>query len=130
MLILTIRSDAPEAQLGLFNNQDLLSKEEWLADRTLADSIHLKIEALLKVHGKDWDDINGIVCFEGPGSFTGLRIGISVGNALAYGLEAPIVGTRGKDWQEVGIKKLLSGKNDEIVLPHYGSEPHITSPKK
>ncbi|HEY5234819.1 MAG TPA: hypothetical protein VIJ14_01470 [Rhabdochlamydiaceae bacterium] len=130
MLILTIRSDAPEAKLGLFNDLELLGKEEWLADRTLADSIHLKIEALLKVHSKDWDDIGGIVCFEGPGSFTGLRIGISVSNALAYGLEAPIAGARGKDWQEAGIKRLLAGKNDEIVLPHYGSEPHITPPKK
>ena len=130
MLILTIRSDAPEAKLGLFEDDDLLSKEEWLADRSLADIIHLKIEGLLKANSKDWADISGLVCFEGPGSFTGLRIGLSVGNAMAYGLSAPIVGSRGKDWVQTGIKKLLDGKNDAIVLPHYGSEPHITLAKK
>lgn len=130
MLVLTIRSDAPEAKLGLFNDLNCLDKEEWLADRTLADSIHLKIHGLLEANSKDWEDIEGIVCYEGPGSFTGLRIGISVGNALAYGLDAPIIGTRGIDWQGIGIKKLLNGKNDKIVLPHYGSEPHITPPKK
>jgi tRNA threonylcarbamoyladenosine biosynthesis protein TsaB len=130
MLILTIRSDAPQAKLGLFEDSTPLGKEEWLADRTLADGIHLKIEGLLKSHGKDWADINGIVCFAGPGSFTGLRIGLSVANALAYGLSANIVATQGKDWVKLGIKKLLAGKNDRIVLPHYGSLPHISSLKK
>jgi tRNA threonylcarbamoyladenosine biosynthesis protein TsaB len=130
MIILTIKSDEPQAALGIYDNNELLKKEEWLADRSLADSIHLKIEALLKTSGKDWTDIGGIVCFEGPGSFTGLRIGLSVGNALAYGLGAPIIGARDKDWEQTGIKKLLIGKNDDLVLPHYGSEPHITPPKK
>jgi len=130
MLILTIRSDAPEAKLGLFNDLELVGEEEWLADRTLADTIHQKIEALLKTHDKDWGDINGIVCFEGPGSFTGLRIGATVGNALAYGLNAPIVGSRGGQWRKLGIAKLLSGRNDKVVVPHYGSLPHITPPKK
>jgi len=130
MLILTIRSDAPKASLGLYNDLELLKNEDWLADRTLADTIHLKIEGLLKSQGKDWEDITGLVCFEGPGSFTGLRIGLSVSNALAYGLSAPIIGSRGKDWVKTGIKELLAGKNDDIVLPHYGSEPHITLAKK
>jgi tRNA threonylcarbamoyladenosine biosynthesis protein TsaB len=130
MLILTIKSDAPEASLGLYTDHELLKHEKWLADRSLADTIHLKIEALLSANGKEWADISGIVCFEGPGSFTGLRIGLSVGNALAYGLSAPIVGTRDKDWEQTGIKKLLNGENDNLVMPHYGSEPHITPPKK
>jgi len=130
MLVLTIKSDAPQAALSLYNDQQLLKKEDWLADRTLADTIHLKIAELLKSSSKDWADIKGLVCFEGPGSFTGLRIGLTVGNALAYGLDAPIVGARGKDWELIGIKKLLGGKNETIVIPHYGSEPHITPPKK
>jgi tRNA threonylcarbamoyladenosine biosynthesis protein TsaB len=130
MLILTIKSDAPLAALSLYDDQQLLKKEDWLADRTLADTIHLKIAELLKSNGKDWADIKGLVCFEGPGSFTGLRIGLSVGNAMAYGLNAPIVGSRGKNWELSGIKKLLGGKSETIIIPHYSAEPHITPPKK
>ena len=130
MLILTIKSDAPRAALSLYNDHELLKQEVWLADRTLADTIHLKIDELLKSSSKDWADISGLVCFEGPGSFTGLRIGLSVGNALAYGLNAPIVGSRGKNWEQAGIKKLLGGKNETIIIPYYGAEPHITPPKK
>lgn len=130
MLVLTIKSDAPMAELALFEDNKLLKKDQWLADRSLADSIHLKIEGLLKGANKDWADIGGIAGFRGPGSFTGLRIGLSVANALAYGLDIPIVGSRGKDWTKAAIKQLLAGKNDKIVLPHYGSLPHITPPKK
>jgi tRNA threonylcarbamoyladenosine biosynthesis protein TsaB len=74
--------------------------------------------------------IQGIVIFEGPGSFTGLRIGLSVANALAYGLNAPIVATQGDEWIEVGIKQLLNGANDGVALPEYGAPVHITNPKK
>ncbi len=46
--------------------------------------------------------------------------GLSVGNALAYGLSAPIIGSREDKWEETGIAKLLSGKNDQIRLVRYG----------
>jgi len=70
------------------------------------------------------------VVYKGPGSFTGLRIGISVANALAYGLNVPIVSTTGKDWQLQGIDRLKKGKNETSAVPDYGSEPHITLPTK
>ncbi|HUD10609.1 MAG TPA: tRNA (adenosine(37)-N6)-threonylcarbamoyltransferase complex dimerization subunit type 1 TsaB [Candidatus Saccharimonadales bacterium] len=126
MLILTIRTDKPEAEIGLFENSERLAYEQWQAHRALAETIHTKIEDLLKNQGKDWQAIEGIVCFEGPGSFTGLRIGLSVGNALAYSLNVPIIAERGESWLAQGITQLEDGKSDKLVLPHYGSPPHIT----
>jgi tRNA threonylcarbamoyladenosine biosynthesis protein TsaB len=41
-------------------------------------------------------DIEGVVCFKGPGSFTGLRIGLTVGNALAYAQNIPVVASKSK----------------------------------
>ena len=81
MLILTIRTDKPEAEIGLFEDNKQLAYEMWQAHRELSDTIHKKIEKLLKSQKKDWQNIDGIVCFKGPGSFTGLRIGLTVGNA-------------------------------------------------
>ncbi len=49
------------------------------------------------------EGIEGIVCYEGPGSFTGLRIGLSFGNALAYTRGIPIVGARDSSWIEKGL---------------------------
>jgi len=51
----------------------------------------VKIETLLQTRGKSWADIQGLVCFQGPGSFTGLRIGLTVANALSYSYNLPVV---------------------------------------
>lgn len=130
MIILTIRTDKPVAEIGLYEDYDCLAQEAWEAHRSLAETIHGKIETLLKSRQKTWHDIEGLACYKGPGSFTGLRIGLSVGNALAYGLNRPIVGSTGLNWQKSGIAALLSGKNEQTVLPEYGSPVHITIPKK
>jgi len=129
MIILTIRSDKPEAEIGLYDADKRLAYETWQAHRQLAETIHHKIESLLKSRKKTWQDIQGITGFQGPGSFTGLRIGLTVTNALAASLAIPIVGATGKNWQTDDIVRLMAGKNDKQIIPEYGSPVHITSPK-
>ena len=130
MLILTIRTDNPEAELGLYEDQKQLAYLSWPAHRQLAESIHVQMQTILESQDKQFAGVDGIVVFEGPGSFTGLRIGISVANALAAGLAKPIVGAQGDDWQAAGIRKLINGKNQQIIAPFYGALPNITLPKK
>ena len=75
-------------------------------------------------------NVSSLIVFKGPGSFTGLRIGITVANAIAYAQNIPIVGTTGENWRGDGLKKLSGGKNDKIVMPEYGAEPNITKSRK
>lgn len=130
MLILTIRTDNPEAELGLFDGEIQLGYLTWHAHRELSDTIHKKLDELLSAHGKRLENLEGIVAFQGPGSFTGLRIGLSVANALAYGLGVPIVATTGEQWTAGGIRALQSGKNEHLAMPEYGAEANITKQKK
>jgi len=129
MNILTIRTDKPEAEIGQYRYHDQLAYEVWQAHRELAETIHAKIKALLDSQSINLESLEGIVVFRGPGSFTGLRIGITVANALADALKIPIVGTS-DDWIESGIGLLLSGSDHKVVLPEYGALPNITAPKK
>lgn len=130
MIILTIRTDKPEAEIGIYDDYTQLAYHVWAAHRQLAETLHFQIAKYLQFARKDWSEIQGVICFKGPGSFTGLRIGITVGNALAYSLNIPITGTTGEDWIKTGISKLLRGQNEKIVTPHYGSPIHTTQPRK
>ena len=133
MVIVTIRTDKPEAELGVYNNATQEAYHTWHAHRELAETLHQNIQTLLESHGKKLDDIQGIVCFEGPGSFTGLRIGLTVANALAYSNHIPIVAasdTPDESWQDRGVRRLLSGETDSIALPVYGGPAIVTMPKK
>lgn len=129
MLILTIRTDKPAAEVGLYDNETRLAYETWEAHHELAETAHRKIAELLKSKDKGWQDIEGVVIYMGPGSFTGLRIGMSVANALAYSLNIPIAATQ-NDWIEHGITQIIEGKTDKVALPEYGAPVHITTPKK
>ena len=146
-LILTLRTDRPEAEVGIYQDAKQVASKKWQADRQLAETIHTEIKKILDPDKKllnkssnfneagllrqlDLSDIEGIVVYKGPGSFTGLRIGLGVGNALAYSLQIPIVAKSGKNWLDSGIKSLLAGQDDRIAQPDYGSPPKTTKPKK
>lgn len=128
MRVLTIRTDKPEAELGLYKDTEQVEYKTWEAHRILAETIHNEINTLL--NESKLEDIEGIVIYKGPGSFTGLRIGISVANAFAESLHIPIVGATGDGWIDDGVQALMSGRNEKIVLPEYGAPVHITQQKK
>lgn len=130
MKILTIRTDKPEAEIGLFEGGKKLGYDSWVAHRDLAATIHLRIKSLLEENKQQWDSLDGLVAFQGPGSFTGLRIGLSVANALAFSLQIPVVTASGDGWIEAGLARLEAGENDKIAVPAYGSDVHVTKPKK
>ena len=129
MIILTIRTDKPEAEIGLYDDRRQLAYEVWQAHRALAETLHTKIDSLLASQQKTLNAIEGIVVYKGPGSFTGLRIGLTVANTLAYSLGMPVVSNTNA-WIEDGIDRLLAGENEIVALPEYGAPVHITQPKK
>lgn len=103
-------------------------------NRNMARDILKFLEDSLKNIGKDYKDLEGIGFFAGPGSFTGLRIGASVANTLADGLNIPIVAIKKEDendnWRQKAFEKLKNNENDKIALPFYGRGANITKPRK
>lgn len=104
--------------------------DTWEAGRELADKLIGHLRELLVQNQKGWGDVSGIVIMQGPGSFTGLRIGMTVANTVADTLSIPIVGQRDDDWIATGIRRLEAGENDKLVMPLYGRDPNITTPRK
>lgn len=130
MIVLTIRTNNPQAELGLYDGPRQIGQISWQAHKTLTVTIHQKLQEMLGHADKHPDDIEAVVAFKGPGSFTGLRIGLSVANALAYSYEVPIVSCSGDDWIKDGINLLSSGQNHKVALPEYGGPALTSSPSK
>ena len=129
-MILAIRSDKPEAELYLLDNNKVVKELKWPAHRELADTLLGNITKLAESAGIRLRSIDGIIIHTGEGSFTGLRIGTTVANALAYGLTIPIVAAESDSWIERGLKDLAQREVGEYVIPKYSSEPNITESKK
>ena len=127
-MYLALKTDQAEVELYLLTSDDEVVKQKiWLADRELARDLPGEIDALL---GGKYEELKGMIVFKGPGSFTGLRIGAAVANAIAYAQQINIVSTTGDEWRNSGVGRLQAGDNDKIVLPTYGARPRITSAKK
>jgi len=129
MTILGIRTDRPQAELYLYKDNEQIAEMKWQAHRELSKTIHFKIQGILRQANISLEDIEGIVCFKGPGSFTGLRIGLTVANTLAYTQNVPIVALRGDEWLKKGINDLASGSTDKTATPYY-DRPAATSAQK
>lgn len=127
-MFIAIRTDSIQAELYLLDPDGrVIDKKIWDAARKLARDLLGEVESILD---RDFSKLRGIVIFRGPGSFTGLRIGITTMNALAYAQSIPIVGTSGQDWIIDGINRLLKQDDDRIVLPEYGAPANITQPRR
>jgi len=128
-MILLLDTSTPECRLT-FLDGDWRYDANWEANRDLAKGLLGYIQSQLESQGKTWKSLTGLGVFKGPGSFTGLRIGITVLNTVSYSEGIPIVGETGEAWQKNAVERLLAGESDKIVLPEYGGEANITQPRK
>ncbi|MHB1110028.1 MAG: tRNA (adenosine(37)-N6)-threonylcarbamoyltransferase complex dimerization subunit type 1 TsaB [Devosia sp.] len=89
--LLAIDTAAPRLQLALRSGGATDTSIDEIA-RGHAELILPRIEALLKRHGIAYADLDRIAVTTGPGSFTGLRIGLSAARGLGLALDIPVIG--------------------------------------
>ena len=92
MYILNIETATKNCSVSLAKNgETILCKEIAEQGYSHAEKLHLFIEEIIKETGIGVNDLNGIAVSKGPGSYTGLRIGVSSAKGLCYALGIPLI---------------------------------------
>jgi tRNA threonylcarbamoyladenosine biosynthesis protein TsaB len=89
-LLLALDTSTSTASVALFDGQRVLSETTWLAGREHSTRVLVEVQdALLRV-GLTPQDLTGLVVARGPGSFTGVRVALSVAKGISAGLAIPL----------------------------------------
>lgn len=129
-MILAIKTDNPVTEITVYDDElEKKSSKIWESGRELEMQILDVIDEVLTRSRAGFKDLKTIIIYQGPGSFTGLRIGFAVANTLAASLDIPIFKT--DTWlPKFSDFDLRQSSFAGIVLPEYGKEANITKPKK
>jgi tRNA threonylcarbamoyladenosine biosynthesis protein TsaB len=90
-MILGIESASLTASAALVSEQGLIGEFTVNFHKTHSETLLPMIDSLFSIAGTDVSEVDAIAVSEGPGSFTGLRIGASLVKGLAFGADKPIV---------------------------------------
>lgn len=128
-MILALKTDSATTTLWLLEAAAKQPDLVWESGRNLSTELLSQVQEVLANRHITFTDLTGIIIFSGPGSFTSLRIGHAVANALADSLGIPIIGGSGEDWLEKGLIGIHETPRLAPALPEYGAEVNITKPK-
>ena len=92
MLILAFETSAKAASVALTENGKLLGESYQNTGLTHSQTLMVMAEDALKQCGKTASDVTAVAVAEGPGSFTGVRIGAAAAKGFAWGREIPCYG--------------------------------------
>jgi len=91
-VILNIETATKNCSVSLAENGKTIAIKEFAGEGyTHAEKLHVFIEDVLQETGLDFKDLNAIAVSMGPGSYTGLRIGVSAAKGLCYALTIPLI---------------------------------------
>jgi tRNA threonylcarbamoyladenosine biosynthesis protein TsaB len=127
--VLTLAFDTATsvATAALVRDGEVLGERASRAIRVLADA-----DDLLREAGKDRSELGGIVVGVGPGSFTGLRLGIAAARGLAFALDLPVAGVSTLDALAAGAPGALpiidAGRRE--VFTRVNDEPVAVAPQE
>ncbi len=127
MLTLAFDTATSAATTALVRDGDVLGEAVSRAVRVLEDA-----DELLRASGVDRSELTGIVVGTGPGSFTGMRLGLAAARGLALALELPVAGVSTLDALAAGapgaVPVVDAGRREVFAL--VDGEPVVCAPQE
>jgi tRNA threonylcarbamoyladenosine biosynthesis protein TsaB len=113
-LLLNLETATTVCSVSLAKNGQLLSLKEINGDYSHAENLTVFIEDVLKEADLKLSAVDAIAVSKGPGSYTGLRIGVSTAKGLCYSLDKPLIAINTLQHLSSGIQNLIA--NGSISL--------------
>ena len=92
MLILAFETTAKAGSVALLEDGKLLAESYQNTGLTHSQTLMVMAEDMLKASGKTMSDVTAVAVAAGPGSFTGVRIGVAAAKGLSWGGQIPCYG--------------------------------------
>ena len=90
--ILCVETSTTKCSVALTHNDKVIALEEdYSMQYSHAERLHNVIDKAVKDAGLTLKDLSAVAVSKGPGSYTGLRIGVSAAKGLCYALEIPLL---------------------------------------
>lgn len=115
-LILGIETATEVCSVSLFdNNNSILTIDEQKEARHIA-ALHPAIEKLMAECGKSFAQLDAVAVSSGPGSYTGLRIGVSAAKGICYATDKPLIAVETLLSMAHGIKQHYVGPMENTLF--------------
>jgi len=112
MLVLAINTSTKIGTVALYHSDTgLISEVNLNIKLNHSDTIMTSIDSLFELSGYTIKDVEKIAVSTGPGSFTGIRVGVGAAKGLAYSLQVPIVGVN-----ELDLIAHMAGITDKKII--------------
>lgn len=131
MLTLAIDTSSTKEYVAVFSGNKrlgLIAEFSWNGNYDETKKLLPAIKKVLKKARIGFEDIDRLIVACGPGAFTGLRIGVTVANTLAFALKKPLF-TIDKIEHNMLLLKPSRLKKEFPAVPKYSKPPNITKPK-
>ncbi|MCW5912203.1 MAG: tRNA (adenosine(37)-N6)-threonylcarbamoyltransferase complex dimerization subunit type 1 TsaB [Cyclobacteriaceae bacterium] len=106
--LLSLETSTQVCSVAIHQQGELLAFREIKEPRSAASQLAVMIDAVMKESGMQAAMLNGVVVASGPGSYTGLRIGVATAKGICFALDLPLVAVNTLDLLAWQAKKLLS----------------------
>ena len=90
-MILCLETATPSCSVALVHNGEVLACEEDPKGQNHSEKITLFIDSVMKKAGISYNQLDAVAVSMGPGSYTGLRIGVSTAKGICYAVSKPLI---------------------------------------
>lgn len=89
--LLSLETSTQDCSVALHDQGKLIASRQSQSPRSAASQLAVMIDEIIKSSGRKTSDLQGVIVSSGPGSYTGLRIGVASAKGICYALNIPLL---------------------------------------